>query len=127
MFSCDCGSINLRTFSKAVSGMSLVTCLQKTEYLPTVQMSCRVLSRVEVLPFLEGQAGQNTDNCRHRGLRRIAKPSCLRNWGETIRKHASELKGHAKRAEGSPCKGQEVEVVHVEEQPRGELHPHSAF
>lgn len=73
-------------------------------------MPCRVLTQVEVLPFLEGKAGQSMDDCSYKGLRRIAKPSCLRNWGETIRKHASELKDQAKkRAEGSPCKGHEIE------------------
>lgn len=78
-------------------------------------MSCRVLSQVHVLPFLQGKADQNRE-----GLGRIAKPA---NWGETIRKHPLRAERQAKkRAAGSPCKGHEIEWDLGLEEHRGELH-----
>lgn len=105
--------------------MSLVTCLSVNvlRRLPSVQMSCRVLSQVHVLPFLQGKADQNRDDCSYKGLRRIAKPAVLETGVKPSGNTPSELKDQAKkRAAGSPCKGHEIEWDLGLEEHRGELH-----
>lgn len=73
-------------------------------------MSCRVPNQVHVLPFLEGKADQNKDDCSYKGLRRIAKPAVLETGVKLSGNTSSEPKDQAKkRAAGSPCKGHEVE------------------
>lgn len=114
MFSCDC-SINLQTLSKAASAMSLrhlpvLLCPPSTDHLPSIQMPCRVLKPVEVVPFLEGKADQSKGDCRCKALRRASqdvlepgvKPSgsALQSWKTKTRRGPRAVPAKATRQKG---------------------------
>lgn len=86
--------------------MSLVTCLsvdvlRRLGACPASRCPAG-MNQVHVLPFLQGKADQNRDDCSYKGLRRIAKLAVLETGAKPQETPPQSRKTKPKEGSGQP-------------------------